>query len=386
MKKTVRVKLITTNQVADSLSRTLLLANRAADIVSIAHHRGGIGRKGAIGLQPAVYPALKAMGLSAQPSLLVISKVKGAYKALASNLKNGNHGPRGSTRRVKIEAKPVAFRPGAAQPYDDRCLSWQWEARTVSIWTVDGRTRNVPFLCKASDAHLLAAFRKGETDLVFERGNYYLFAVLDLPDVPEFIPRAFIGVDMGITNLATTSDQANWSGGAVTLKRKKNKKLRAQLQSKGTKSAKRLLKKRSGREARFTTDTNHVISKKIVSEAQRTGRGISLEELTGIRERVRLSKPQREALGNWAFAQLRTDIEYKAAELGIPVQVVDPAYSSQECHACSHTEKGNRPTQENFTCKRCGVMMNADHNAAINLANRGERQYWANPINRPDAA
>lgn len=285
-----------------------------------------------------------------------------------------------------IEAKPVTFRPGAAQPFDDRCLSWQWEARTVSIWTVDGRTRNIPFLCKASDAHLLAAFRKGETDLVFERGNYYLFAVLDLLDVPEFTPRAFTGVHMGITNLATTSDLENWSGGAITFKRKKNKKLRAQLQSKGTKSAKRLLKKRSGREARFITDTNHVISKKIVSEAQRTGRGISLEELTGIRERVRLSKPQREALGNWAFAQLRTDIEYKAAELGIPVQVVDPAYSSQECHACSHTEKGNRPTQENFTCKRCGVMMNADHNAAINLANRGARQYWANPINRPDAA
>jgi transposase len=100
----------------------------------------------------------------------------------------------------------------------------------------------------------------------------------------------FHGVDLGIVNIAmvatgrgVTVTGENWSGGAITLRRKKNVKLRAKLEAKGTKSAKRLLKKRSKKQGRFDTDVNHQISKRIVAEAQRTGNGIAVEELTGIR-------------------------------------------------------------------------------------------------------
>ena len=57
----------------------------------------------------------------------------------------GNLGKPGSPRRVKAEAQPISFRPLAAQPYDDRCLSWQHDARTVSIWTATGRLKGVAF-------------------------------------------------------------------------------------------------------------------------------------------------------------------------------------------------------------------------------------------------
>jgi hypothetical protein len=62
---------------------------------------------------------------------------------------------------------------------------------------------------------------------------------------------------------------------------------RRKLQRKGTKSAKRLLKKRSGHEANFARNTNHVISKSIVQAAKRTNRAIAIENLEGIRTRVR---------------------------------------------------------------------------------------------------
>ena len=65
-----------------------------------------------------------------------------------------------------------------------------------------------------------------------------------------------------------------------------------------------------------------------MTEAERTGRGISLEDLTGIRERVRHRKPQRVALHSWAFAQLADFIVYKARRAGVPVVFVDPAWSS----------------------------------------------------------
>jgi hypothetical protein len=95
-----------------------------------------------LSLQRLVYGDLKAMGLSAQPAIHVARKVSGAYAALRASIRAGNLGEPGSKRRVNAESKPVTFRADAAQPFDDRCLSWQLDRRTVSIWTVAGRERS----------------------------------------------------------------------------------------------------------------------------------------------------------------------------------------------------------------------------------------------------
>ena len=79
------------------------------------------------------------MGWPRKPSPSTsIKKVADAYTTLRANIRAGNLGRQDSTRRVRAESKPIAFRADAAQPFDDRCLSWQIDARTVSIWTVDG--------------------------------------------------------------------------------------------------------------------------------------------------------------------------------------------------------------------------------------------------------
>ncbi|MDT5050161.1 MAG: putative transposase, partial [Mycobacterium sp.] len=105
--------------------------------------------------------------------------------------------------------------------------------------------------------------------------------------------------------------------------------------------------------------------------AQRTGRGIAVEQLTGIRARVRLRKPQRAALHSWAFAQLGAFLGYKAQAGGVAFVAVDPAYSSQTCHKCGLVDKRNRRSQAAFECGRCGFVGHADHNAAIVIAARG---------------
>jgi putative transposase len=133
----------------------------------------------------------------------------------------------------------------------------------------------------------------------------------------------------GAPPIATTDDGTRHSG--KHLSRHRARHLRRKLQAKGTWSAKRLLRKRSRKEARFAAGTNHVIAKRIVTEAERTGRGIALEDLGGIRGRVRLRKPQRVTLHSWAFAQLGQFIAYKAARAGVPLVYVDPAYTSQMC-------------------------------------------------------
>jgi len=365
-----------------ALRATLDLCNEAATWASAEAFGRRVFAKQA--LQRLTYGRLKDMGLSAQPAIHVARKVAGAYASLKANIRAGNLGKPGSKRRTKAESKPITFRPDAAQPFDDRCLSWQLAERTVSIWAVGGRLTKVPFGCSDSQHAALVAHRQGESDLVHRDGKWYLYATCGLPEVDTKEPDGFLGVDLGIANIATTSDGIRYCGKGLNRVRHRNQRLRAKLQKIGTKSAKRLLKKRSRKEARFAADTNHVIAKRIVTEAERTSCGIALEDLGGIRDRVRLRRPQRVTLHSWAFHQLGTYVAYKANRAGVAVVYVDPAYTSQGCSACGHIAKANRPDQSTFLCRSCGFADHADRNAARNIAQRGVTGWAA--VSLPNAA
>lgn len=145
-------------------------------------------------------------------------------------------------------------------------------------------------------------------------------------------------------------------------------KLKSNLQRCGSKSAKRHLKKLSGKEKRFRTSVNHIISKKIVEKAKRHSLSIALEDLRGIRQRTTVRKSQRRQHSSWAFNQLRRFLEYKAKLAGIVTKLIDPHYTSQRCSSCGYTAKHNRKNQSNFKCRSCGFSANADLNGAINIA------------------
>lgn len=382
MKRVVRVKLQPTGDHHRLLLATLHVCNHAANQVSEVARARNItkGRD----LRQVTYGQTKALVPGAQAAQSVIRKVTDAYTTHRANLKAGNYGARGADRRAAAEAKVIEFRPDSSQPYDDRILSWRHEESVVSIWVTDtgagapGRIK-VAFTGHPDHLDALAAHRKGESDLVYRDGMWFLHATVDLPDPvfslgPETVEDDWVGVDLGIVNIAYTSDGDNWSGGAITHHRKKNAYVRRTAQSRGTKSAKRLLKRRSRREERYATDTNHRISKTIVAEAERTGRGIALEDLTGIRERARHRKPQRATFHSWSFAQLGGFLAYKAAAAGVPLVHVDPAFTSQDCHQCRHRDKKNR-TGEKFACTSCGFVDHADHNGSANIARRAPKAW-----------
>ena len=392
----------------DALARTLIACNQTANQVSAIAHAERVFRRR--DLRAITYAqAREHAGLGAQVAQSCIRKVADAYTTLRVNLRNGRYGTPGSARRRKVEATPIRFRGLAAQPFDDRCLSWVHDTDTdhggvVSIWTVDGRLKDLRFTGEPGQVALLRTYRSGETDLVMRRRRggglvAYLIATLNLPEpsvrTGDHLDTAagWIGVDLGVENIAVTSDRplagelmSTYGAGApvgaagrgsVKDRRTRNRELRHKLQAKDTKSAKRLLRLRSGREARFAADVNHQISKRIVAEAERTGRGIAVEELTGIRERVRLRKPQRATHSSWAFAQLGAFLTYKAARAGVPIVQVDPAYTSQRCTACGHIDKRNRTSQAQFVCRDCGYAAeHADILGADNIAHRASTT-WA---------
>ncbi|MCX5336577.1 transposase [Streptomyces sp. NBC_00140] len=383
VKIVVQVKLVPDAIQASVLESTLRTVNDAANWVSEVAFEHGVPRE--YELRKHTYAELKARGFGAQAAQHTIKKVRDAYTTLKANVRAGNLGKEGSKRRRKAESKPIVFRPEAAQAYDDRCLSWQYDQQTVSIWTTSGRLKSVRFICSADALKTLRAHRQGESDLIERDGVFYLIATCEVPEAEQYGPDGFIGVDLGIANIATTSTGYLAAGRGLGRYRKRQLALRAKLQKKRTKSAKRRLKARARKEARHVANQNHIISKTIVTEAERTGRGLSLEELKGIRSRVRLRKPQRVALHSWAFAQLADFIVYKAKRAGVPLVFVDPAYTSQTCAACGHVDKRNRVDQGLFICRGCGVVAHADRNASHNIAARGESVWNAGRESRVPA-
>ncbi|NWF27577.1 IS200/IS605 family element transposase accessory protein TnpB [Streptomyces sp. PKU-EA00015] len=371
MKLVVQIRLLPSPVQAAALEATLCACNEAATWVSNVAFERGESRNFA--LRKHTYEQVKSRwGLGAQAAQHVIKKTCDAYTTLRANLRAGNLGRPGSKRRRQASDRPIAFRPGGGQPYDDRMLSWQISERTVSIWTIQGRLKGMTFTASPEQLSTLARYRRGESDLVHRDGMWFLNATCEVPEAePNTGPVDFLGIDLGIVNIATTSDGQIMAGRQLNRIRVRERGLRQKLQKKNTPSARRRLKKRRRKEARRAKDINHKIAKHVVAEAERTGRGIALEDLTGIRERVRLRKPQRATLHSWAFQQLGEFIAYKARRAGVPVVYVDPAYTSRTCAQCGHIDKANRVSQAFFACRSCGFVDHADRNGSRNIRARG---------------
>ncbi|MCA2228083.1 RNA-guided endonuclease InsQ/TnpB family protein [Nonomuraea aurantiaca] len=229
---------------------------------------------------------------------------------------------------------------------------------------------------------------------VYRRGVWLLHVALTLPAPAVREPvGGFVGMDQEVANLAVTSDGAVLPGpvlagpvggnGHVRTLRERRHRQRRRLQKKGTSAARRVLRRLSGRERRMMTDLNHQISTFVVREAERTGRGVALEDLQGIRGRVRAHRFQRRTLHSWAFARQIAFTRYKAARAAIAFVLVDPAYTSQACPERGHISRASRPARGRFVCTRCGLAGHADHIAARNIATRGVAGWAA--VNQPHA-
>ena len=111
---------------------------------------------------------------------------------------------------------------------------------------------------------------------------------------------------------------------------------------------------------------NHNLSKQLVQVAQRHNAGlIRMEQLRGIREKTLVWNPHRNRMmSGWSFSQLQQFVTYKARRVGIAVELVNPAYTSQVCFECR--QMGLR-CKDVFQCKACGEKP-ADYNAAGNIS------------------
>jgi putative transposase len=340
---TAQLKLAVTPDQADALRRTLERTNAACDYISQRAWETKTFRQ--FDLHRLCYRAVRErFGLAAQAAVRAISKAADAYKL--------------------DRERRRAFRPLGSIAYDTRILTYR--AVSVSIWSLDGRL-SIPFVC-GDRQHALLEHQQGESDLVFRDGRWYLLATCAIADAkPTSGPP--MGVDLGIRNTAATSHGTLYSGADRQQFKQRRHRVRASLQSRNNRRARKALRRQSGRERRRITWENHNLSKAIVAEAEGTQCGsIRMERLAGIRKRCRIfNKHTNRMMSGWSFGQLQRFVAYKAERCGIKIEYVDPAYTSQTCAQCGAlgVRRGDV-----FSCTTCGNA-HADIQAAVNIAAGG---------------
>ena len=349
MQLTVKIKLLPDVSQKNALLRTFTAFNKAANVAAKA------GFDGKVFSQPSIhkicYAAIREeFGLTAQLAVRAIGKAVECFK--------------------RDKKKCPTFKDRSAIVYDQRIMSFKGLTH-VSLASVDGRLVIPMVIAGYQDSKLQAAIKVGQADLVYIKGVFYLLVSVKFEDTPKIEASGVLGVDLGVAQIAVDSEGNAYSGEAVEAKRVWIQGRRDALQSVGTKSAKRRLKKLSGHETNYRRTTNHQVSRRIVDTAKARNLSISIEDLSGIRDRARFRKSQRARMSGWSFFQLRSFIEYKSAIAGLSVVVIDPRNTSRTCSVCGHCDKANRKSQSKFECLKCGHSENADQNAAKNIRTRG---------------
>ena len=224
----------------------------------------------------------------------------------------------------------------------------------------------------------------GTAKLVNLKGKWYLHIPVSKAMADNFDPckpTHVIGIDRGIRFLCNTYDEKGhsifYNGKEVIEKRNKFNQVRAELQSRGTKSAKRKLKALSGRENRWMSDVNHQISKTL-TETYGSGTLFVLENLENISfnedNLSRRNKKGRNQIRSWSFYELEQDLIYKASESGSKVITVNAKYTSQRCPKCGRIHKQNRNYKlHEYKCDSCGYTSNDDRIGAMNIHELGMR-------------
>ena len=381
MQVTIKAKLkITNSETALSFSKTTEQYRQACNYVSeyIFNHDFDMKQSR---LNKELYSELRNLfSLKSQMAQSVIRTVIARYKTVKTQMlrrpykyQDQNTGEwHRETRNLNWLCKPISFNRPQVDLQRNRDWSYLSNGQ-LSINTLDGRVKASP-VCHGFSQYFDGTWKFGLAKLLKTGNKWYLHisATKEVADFDKQTVKHVVGIDRGLRFLATTYDEqgntAFFDGKAIMRKRAKYQKLRATLQAKGTKSAKRRLKKLSGRENRWMSDVNHRLSKTLV---QKYGANtlFVLENLNGVSfERTDLPKSLRSRNKSWAFYQLEQFLTYKAHLNNCEVVEVSAQYTSQRCPKCGVIKKDNRNHgKHEYHCINCGYRSNDDRIGAMNI-------------------
>ena len=379
MDRTMRIQLHPTPEQAIALQETLLQFTDAFN--AVCRYGWQKREKNGVRLHHGTYYDIKAACPGLVSDLLIQARVKAteALKSAFTWQKKHEATYAKKVAKAKKRGKPLpVFKPVkcpqsrlCAVRYNAHTYSLNWGAQSIRVSTTQGKM-SMPFTVPPWSRQYIGC-KIATADLISRRGKWWLHVVVDLP--PPVVERndTVVGIDLGLNRPAVTSNRQFLGSSHWKEVDRRYFRLRRKLQSNGSKSAKRHLKKLSKRQARFHRDADHVLSKRIVQHTPQ-GATIVFENLTNIRERSDIGKSKKHdtkrRLHAWSFAQLYDFAVYKAEACGIDVVRVDPRHSSQMCSKCGYQHRSNRRSQSFFKCRSCGYSLNADLNGAYNIRDK----------------
>jgi IS605 OrfB family transposase len=354
MQRTIRLKLHPTPQQAETLAQTVEQFTAAFNAVcayGFTH-----AEKNGVTLHHATYHSVKAQYPALVSDLVIQARVR-ATEAVKSAL-----------TRQKQGWKVTCPRSQSCPPrYNVHTYTLSWGHGTVRLSSVGGRM-TVPFSVPSWGSKY-AGCPVDTADLLERHGTWWLHVVVTVA-APKVSPTGtLVGVDLGLARPAVTSTNAFLGKKGWKATEGRYFRLRRALQQRGSRSAKRHLRRMRHAQSRFRRDCDHVLSKALAA-CVAPGDTLVLERLTNIRTRARARKrtAAKRRLHSWSFAQLKTFLTYKAEERGCTVVAVDPRHTSQTCSRCGHQSRTNRRSRSRFQCRACGFSLHADLNAARNIA------------------
>ncbi len=376
MQRTIRFPLLPTTEQYDVLLETVQQYTECFN--TVAAYGWEHGEKNSVELHKTTYYPLRE-AYPQMPSQLVISARMKATEAVKSaftwKIKREREFPK-KVAKALARGKPApTFKPVHCPQSDISSIrydvrSYAFYRDSVSLATVAGRQTIGLHLYPYARRLLQRSIEYNSADLIFRKGRFWLHVVVTLPNV-EFVPNGdVVGVDFGITRPAVASNNQFFGNRSWKATERRYFRLKRALQSKGSDSAKRHLKKLSHKVSRFRLDCDHVVSRQLVQSVA-PGTIIVIENLKDIRMETRQNgKEQRRAMHQWSFNRLRDLLVYKAEECGCVVVAVDPRHTSQCCSRCGDVHRSNRQSQSRFKCQNCGFELNADLNSSRNLGSK----------------
>ena len=378
---TIKTKLkISNSEIALSFSKTMKQYRQACNYVSeyIFNHDFDMKQSR---LNKKLYTKLRNLfSLKSQMAQSVIRTVIARYKTVKTQMarrpykyqdKNTGEWYR-KVRDLNWLHKPISF--NSPQVDLQRNRDWSYlSSGQLSINTLYGRVKVDP-VCHGFSQYLDGTWKFGLAKLLKSSNKWHLHvsATKEVADFDKQMVKHVVGIDRGLRFLATSYDEQGktvfFDGQAIIRKHAKYQKLRATLQTEGTKSAKKRLKKLSGRENRWTSDVNHCLSKTLV---QKYGANtlFVLENLNSVSfERTDLPKALHSQNKSWTFYQLEQFLTYKAHLNNSEVVEVSAKYTSQRCPKCRVIKKDNRNHgKHEYHCINCDYRSNDDRIGAMNI-------------------
>lgn len=207
--------------------------------------------------------------------------------------------------------------------------------------------------------------------LLFKKDGQYWLSLSFREAEKPIKENKVLGIDLGEKRIFATSEDKIFIDKNFNKNKRKLRFLKRTLQSKKTKSAKRKLKKLKRKERNQNKNQTHLIANELLKTEANI---LVLEDLKGIKQKIlkknkdkgKFGRKRNNKFSQIPIANLVKVLQYKAGLVGKQVVKVDAAYTSQEDHR--GLKNGQRVKTRYYAVD--GKLLDADVNAAINIANR----------------